>query len=107
MSKVVKFSIPSIIIIVVADIVDAEKRLPRFSMKILRIFFFDDKVVRDEQREMWREDAEEDAEEEEMRARPTIWCFFLNERERLERSFKCSNLFWGKTLARRKDTDKI
>jgi hypothetical protein len=52
MSEVVKFSIPSIIIIVVADIVDAEKRLPRFSMKILRIFFFDDKVVRDERREM-------------------------------------------------------
>tara|TARA_B110000305_G_C18945800_1_gene406062 strand:+ start:68 stop:202 length:135 start_codon:yes stop_codon:yes gene_type:complete len=43
MSKVVKFSIPSIIIIVVADIDDAEKRLPRrFSMKILRIFFFHD-----------------------------------------------------------------
>ena len=49
MSKVVKFSIPSIIIIVVVvetDIDDAENRL-RFSMKILRIFFFDDddKVV--------------------------------------------------------------
>ena len=78
MSEVVKFSIPSIIIVVVeTDIDDAEKRLRRFSMKILRTFFFDDdKVVRDERREMWREDAEEDAEEEEMRARPTIWCFF-------------------------------
>ena len=84
MSEVVKFSIPSIIIIVVADIVDAEKRLPRFSMKILRIFFFDDKVVRDERREMWREDAEEDAGEEEMRARPTIWCFFFKR----ERAFR-------------------
>ena len=70
----VKFSIPSIIIVVVeTDIDDAEKRLRRFSMKILRTFFFDDdKVVRDERREMRREDVEEDAEEEEMRARPTI-----------------------------------
>ena len=72
----VKFSIPSIIIVVVeTDIDDAEKRLRRFSwMKILRTFFFDDDtVVRDERLfEMRREDAEEDAEEEEMRARPTI-----------------------------------
>ena len=71
----VKFSIPSIIIVIVeTDIDDAEKRLRRFSMKILRTFFFDDDtVVRDERLfEMRREDAEEDAEEEEMRARPTI-----------------------------------
>ena len=52
MSEVVKFSIPSIIIIVVeTDIEGDEKRL-RFSMKILRIFFFDDKVVCDERREI-------------------------------------------------------
>jgi len=51
MSEVVKFSIPSIIILVVeTDIDDAENRLRRFSMKILRTFFFDDDkvVVRDE-----------------------------------------------------------
>ena len=96
MSEVVKFSIPSIIILVVVetDIDDAENRLRRFSMKILRTFFFDDDkvVVRDELlRETWREDAfEEDAqEEEEMRfARPTIiWCFFktreLRERQQI------------------------
>ena len=71
MSEVVKFSIPSIIIIVVADIVDAEKRLPRFSMKIFPIFFFHDEeqheeeLCSDERREIHAE------EEEEMRARPT------------------------------------
>jgi len=73
MSEVVKFSIPSIIIVVVVetDIDDAEKRL-RFSMKIFPIFFFHDEeqheeeLCSDERREIHAE------EEEEMRARPTI-----------------------------------
>ena len=111
MSEVVKFSIPSIIIIVVVetDIDDAENRLRRFSMKILRTFFFDDDtvVVRDELlRETWREDAEE----EEMRfARPTpIWCFFKTRaRERSEREV-IRVLKMRENSPRRKDTmDKI
>ena len=108
MSEVVKFSIPSIIILVVVetDIDDAENRLRRFSMKILRTFFFDD-VVRDELlRETWREDAQE----EEMRfARPTpIWCFFKTRaRERSEREV-IRVLKMRENSPRRKDTmDKI
>ena len=73
MSEVVKFSIPSIIILVVVetDIDDAENRLRRFSMKILRTFFFDDEeqheeeLCSDERREIHAE------EEEEIWARPT------------------------------------
>jgi|TARA_B110000305_G_C18929147_1_gene398724 hypothetical protein len=71
MSEVVKFSIPSIIIVVVETDIEDEKRL-RFSMKIFPIFFFHDEeqhkeeLCSDERREIHAE------EEEEMRARPTI-----------------------------------
>ena len=71
MSEVVKFSIPSIIILVVVETdIEDEKRL-RFSMKIFPIFFFHDEeqheeeLCSDERREIHAE------EEEEMRARPT------------------------------------
>ena len=72
MSEVVKFSIPSIIIVVVVETdIEDEKRLRRFSMKIFPIFFFHDEeqheeeLCSDERREIHAE------EEEEMRARPT------------------------------------
>ena len=49
MSEVVKFSIPSLIIVVVVETdIEDEKRL-RFSMKIFPIFFFHDEEQHEEE----------------------------------------------------------